>query len=206
MSSRSLYSMACEGNAPRIFARTNRWGVPVNAVLGSAVFALLSYLNVGSGTSAVFNWFISLTNTAGIISWIICCIIFLRFMKAVKVQGVTKLPYSSVLQPYGAWICLFFFCIILLLNGFSVFLPGQWDVTSFLTAYIGIPAFLVIFAGHRITHWKEPWYIPAERIDITTGLAEVEAMEAEDNEARRYAKEQESSEKSWAKKFMKILG
>ncbi|KAJ9645047.1 hypothetical protein H2199_003051 [Coniosporium tulheliwenetii] len=65
MSSRSLYSLAVAGNAPKIFTRCNRYGLPIYAVLASSCFTFLAYLNIGSQAGAVFNWFISLTNTAG---------------------------------------------------------------------------------------------------------------------------------------------
>ncbi|KAI1860748.1 uncharacterized protein JN550_011349 [Neoarthrinium moseri] len=170
MSSRSLYSLAKTGNAPAVFARCNRWGVPIYAVLVSALFAPLAYLNVGNSTSEVFNWFVNLTNTAGFNSWICCCIILIRFRKACVAQGVENLPYTSPFQPYVAWTCMVFFTMLLCLNGFSVFFPNQWSATSFLTAYIGAPIFLVIYFGHRIFHWNDAWVIDPLQVDLYTDL------------------------------------
>ncbi|KAI0487803.1 amino acid permease/ SLC12A domain-containing protein [Xylaria cf. heliscus] len=179
MASRSLYSMALEGSAPKCFARTNRWGVPVRAVLATACYGLLAYLNVSSSGGAVFNWFVSLTNTAGIISWICCCIVFLRFTTACKVQEIADLPYKSIFQPYVTWVNLVVLSILLLLNGFSVFFRGRWSINSFLTAYIGVPVFLLIYFCHRIVHRKDPWAYSPEKVDLKTGLAEMEAIELE---------------------------
>ncbi|XRM42621.1 hypothetical protein ABZX51_005831 [Aspergillus tubingensis] len=204
MSSRSLYSMACSGSAPKIFSRTNRWGVPVYAVGTTCLYGLLAYLNVSSSTTQVFNWLINLTNTAGFLSWICCCIIFLRFMKACKAQGIIDLPYTSILQPYAAWICLVFFGVLCLLNGFSVFFPGHWSIQSFLTAYVGIPAFLFIYFVHRLIHWKESWaYAPAD-VDLTTGLLAMEALEVDEAEAHEASGE--GGVKSWLKKGRALLG
>ncbi|KAH7018951.1 amino acid permease/ SLC12A domain-containing protein [Ilyonectria destructans] len=177
MSSRSLYSMAKSGNAPAIFARCNRYGVPVYATLASALFGPLAYMNVGSSTSEVFNWFINLTNTAGFTSWICCCIILLRFRKACKAQGVTDIPFQSILQPWASYICIVFFACLLGLNGFSVFFPGQWSVSSFLTSYIGLPIFLVIYGAHRVYHWNEGWVIAPGDVDLHTGLDAIKALE-----------------------------
>ncbi|KAH8733973.1 amino acid permease/ SLC12A domain-containing protein [Ilyonectria robusta] len=177
MSSRSLYSLSKVGNAPAIFSRCNRWGVPIYAVLASTLFAPLAYLNVGSSTSLVFNWLINLTTTAGFNSWMCCCIIFLRFRMACKAQGVTNVPYQSVLQPYISWACLVFFTAMLLLNGFGVFFPGNWSVSSFLTSYIGLPIFIVIYLSHRIYSWNESWAIEPSKVDLHTGLDELLALE-----------------------------
>lgn len=74
-SSRSLYSMSLNGDAPKIFSRCTKKGVPYMAVMGSSLFSFLAYLNVNSKSGAVFNWLINLVNTAAFISWICCAIV-----------------------------------------------------------------------------------------------------------------------------------
>lgn len=176
MSSRSLYSLAVSGNAPRIFKTCNRWGVPYLAVAASSLLSLLAYLSVGSSSSAVFTWLINFTNTSGFISWICCSIVFFRFRKAARVQGI-EVPYRAKIQPFGAWFGLFGSSLLCLINGFTVFFPSQWSVSGFFTAYIGIPAFLVLYLGHRIVYWKDPWAWKPEDVDMQTGLHEVLAAE-----------------------------
>lgn len=174
LSSRSLYSLSVAGNAPRIFSRCNRYGLPIYAVLASCCFAPLAYLNVSKQPSIVFNWFVSLTNTAGYTSWIVCAIIFLRFRKACKTQGVS-VPYQSRIQPYAAWICIPLFGILLLANGFTVFYPGQFTVAGFLTTYLGIPIFLTLWLGHKLLRDRNSsWVHSPEAVDLVSGLREVE--------------------------------
>jgi yeast amino acid transporter len=69
------------------------------------------------------------------------CIAFLRFRKAQQVQGFDQreVGFKSRFQPYAAWFTLIFFTVILIFNGFPVFLKGRWSVDDFLVAYIGIP-------------------------------------------------------------------
>jgi yeast amino acid transporter len=76
-------------------------------------------------------------------SWVCCCIIFLRFRGACKAQDI-EVPYKSWIQPYGAYIAMVSFTILCLINGFTVFFPAEWSVSSFFTAYIGIPIFFVV--------------------------------------------------------------
>ncbi|GFF37107.1 probable proline-specific permease put4 [Aspergillus lentulus] len=176
MSSRSLYSLAVSGNAPSVFKACNRWGVPYMAVGVSALFSLLAYLAVGNGSNTVFNWLINFTNTSGFISWICCSIVYFRFNKACKVQGIEK-PYTSKLQPYGMIVGLVGAALLALINGFTVFFPSEWSVSDFFTAYIGIPAFLVLYFGHRLIFWDDPWAWRSEEVDMQTGLAEIIAAE-----------------------------
>ncbi|TPR06450.1 hypothetical protein CAN33_0021475 [Aspergillus niger] len=58
MSSRTLYSLARAGSAPKIFTRCTRHGVPYYAVLCSSLFSLLAYMDCSSGASTAFNWFV----------------------------------------------------------------------------------------------------------------------------------------------------
>ncbi|KAI1459808.1 AAT family amino acid transporter [Annulohypoxylon moriforme] len=182
MSGRSLYSLAVSGHAPQIFTRCNRWGVPIYAVLTASLFVPLAYMVCNSGAGVAFNWFISITNTAGYTSWIICCVTFLRFRKACDIQGFAS-PYKSRAQPFAAWICMILFAVLLLLNGFTVFFPGKWSVSGFLTSYIGIPIFLAIWLGHKFTAGRnDPWIYSPQDVDLTTGLSVVEADVSEGQE------------------------
>ncbi|KAJ5557950.1 hypothetical protein N7535_009443 [Penicillium sp. DV-2018c] len=176
MSSRSLYSLAMSGNAPSVFKACNRWGVPYYAVSASACFSALAYLAVNNSSSIVFNWFVNFTNTSGFISWICCGVVFFRFRKAVAAQGIEQ-PYKSKLQPYGAYFGMAGATLMMLINGFTVFFPSQWSVSNFFTAYIGIPAFLTLYLGHRVLYWGDRWAWIPEEVDMQTGLAEIVAAE-----------------------------
>ncbi|KAI1767297.1 amino acid permease/ SLC12A domain-containing protein [Hypoxylon sp. FL1150] len=182
MSSRSLYSLAVAGNAPQIFARCNKYGVPLYAVIASSLLSLFAYLNIDTSGGIVFNWFVSFINTAAFISWACCCLIYFRFKKACAAQGIakTELPYTSILQPWIAWVSMMAFSLFGLLNGFSVFFPGHFTASGFLTAYIGIPAFLLLYFGHRLFAKDNIWLRAPGSVDLKTGLADVLADEETD--------------------------
>ncbi|KAH8879207.1 hypothetical protein GQ53DRAFT_756168 [Thozetella sp. PMI_491] len=179
LASRSLYSMALDGSAPAIFARCTKGGVPVYAVGASALFSLLAYMNVNASAAEVFNWLLNLVNTGGFISWVCCSIIYIRFRKACDVQGIPKssLVARSPLQPVGSWITLVMFSILCLLNGFTVFFPSRWSIADFMSAYIGLPLFVLTYVVHRCLNRADPWAIPSHQVDLTSGLEEMEADE-----------------------------
>ncbi|KAM0549220.1 hypothetical protein ACHAPJ_009530 [Fusarium lateritium] len=70
MASRSLYSMAVFGTAPKIFQRCTPSGIPYVAIGVSASVSLLAFMNVSSSSATVFNWFVNLINCSGFVSWI----------------------------------------------------------------------------------------------------------------------------------------
>ncbi|KAG8841163.1 hypothetical protein FRB91_005283, partial [Serendipita sp. 411] len=128
--SRTLYGLALEGKAPKIFRRVNRMGVPWPALLFCTAFC----------SSRVFKYFVNLVSTFGAITWMCILYTHIRFMKALKVQGISRdtLPYKAPFQPYGAYFAIVGTAIITFFKGFDAFLPFKAD--GFVTAYIGIPA------------------------------------------------------------------
>ncbi|KXH50398.1 proline-specific permease [Colletotrichum simmondsii] len=178
LASRALYSMALAGNAPKIFTRCTKSGVPYYATAASASFSLLAYLNVASTGATVFNWFVNLINTGAYQSWICCCIIYFRYRKASDAQGITDIPFRSRFQPYSSMFSLFGFSLLLFINGFKVFLAGQWNTSSFFTAYIGVVIFLLLFFGHKFTVGRQdPWVLNPMDVDLKSGLDEIFAAE-----------------------------
>lgn len=171
LASRALYSLAVSGNAPAIFARCTKGGIPYYATAVSASVSLLAYLNVASTGETVFNWFVNLINTGAFQSFACCCFIYIRFRKAMDAQGITDIPMRSRFQPYSAWISGSFFILLLLLSGFKVFLKGQWGTSTFLTSYVGIAIFAVLYFGHRFTVGRsDKWAFRPLEIDLHTGL------------------------------------
>lgn len=131
-------------------------GVPIYCVLITASISVLTYMTVSVAGSTVFLWvrtlsilcemeltrqFANLTTVAGLLTWISICYAFTRFHKAQQLQGLAdENPwFRSPFQPYLAWSSLTFFAVLLIFNGFPVFMSGKWNVSDFLVSYIGLP-------------------------------------------------------------------
>lgn len=70
-SSRSLFMLAQEGKAPRIFSKILRNGTPVYALGFTALFSALAYLTCGNGQSnQAFSWLGNITTLGSQITWI----------------------------------------------------------------------------------------------------------------------------------------
>jgi len=178
--SRILYSLALDGQAPKWFRITNRFGVPWVAVLATWSIGLLAYLNVDSSGAEVFGWFMNISTISGYIAWIVVLITYLRFRKAMIYNNMLdQLPYRTPLQPYASWFFLFLLILLTLTNGFQHFFPQNWNVSNFLAAYITIPIFLVLYLGHK-AWFRGPWAIPIHEIDVITGKREMDEMAAQD--------------------------
>ena len=60
--SRSLFGLALEGKAPRIFTRCTKSGVPVYCVLLVLAISLVSFLQVSNSSAVVLQWFVNLVS------------------------------------------------------------------------------------------------------------------------------------------------
>lgn len=169
LASRSLYSLAMDGAAPAAFKKCTSSGTPINAVAAVSSVSLLAYLNLSAGAADVFNWLLNLVNTGGFISWVCCAIIYLRFDKARKQQGWHSPHASSTadtcIPRVKSWAILIFYFVLCLLNGFTVFFPSHWSVSDFLSAYIGIVLFILVYLVHHF-YAREPWAIPPSMVDL----------------------------------------
>ncbi|KAI6084572.1 amino acid permease/ SLC12A domain-containing protein [Hypoxylon rubiginosum] len=154
--SRILVGLATEHNAPAFLGRTNKYGTPYFAVGVTSAIGLLAFLNLSANGGNVFDWLLNITAIAGFITWACISVCHLRFMKALKARGISRreLPYTAPLQPYLTWFGLFFCILILLTNGFTVFM--EWSTSDFFAAYVSLILFVVLFVGHKLIFRTKP--------------------------------------------------
>ncbi|KAK2748724.1 hypothetical protein FQN57_000305 [Myotisia sp. PD_48] len=172
--SRCLYGLALEGKAPRIFTRCARNGVPIYAVGAVLIIALLSFLQVSNGAAVVLQWFVNLVTASQLINFAVMAFTYTRFKKACEAQGISRdsLPFKSRFQPFLAWYGFTGPFIMAFVSGYTVFLPGKWDVPTFLFSYTMLALCPLLFFGWKFfkrTKWLKP-----EEVDLKSGVEEVE--------------------------------
>ena len=182
--SRILVGLANDGAAPECFKRTSTTGVPYVAVAFTAAFGLLGFLNLGGNGSTVFLWLVNVTAVAGFITWSCISASHLGFMRALKAQGISRddLPYKTRWQTYFAWYGLVFNVIILLTQGFTVFI--DFNVESFFAAYVSLLMFVVMYIGHKLIT-KSKFVVPSEA-DLRSGCVEKDDTNWDDATPQSY--------------------
>lgn len=182
IATRTIYGLAREGKAPKIFARTDRRGVPVYALGACAVFALLAYMNVSSDSKTVFKYFVNLVTIFGLLTWISILITHIYFVRARQAQKVPveSMAYTSPFGVAGSYGALFFCIIIALTKNFDVFTHnpkwGNFDYKNFITAYLGIPLYLMLIFGYKFATGCKG--VDPLTADLWTGKDEIDREEA----------------------------
>jgi len=149
-STRMLLSLALEGKAPKIFARVNKRGIPMPALIATACVGLAGFITAIVGQGAGYTWLVNISGLSGFIVWVGIAVCHFRFRRAYVAQGydLKDLPYKAPLFPLGP-IIAFVLCIIVILGqNYEAVFKGQ--LVEVLTSYIGLPVFLAIWFGHKL--------------------------------------------------------
>ncbi|EJD02847.1 uncharacterized protein FOMMEDRAFT_134044 [Fomitiporia mediterranea MF3/22] len=147
VASRTLFGLACAGSAPSIFARTDKRGVPIYALGLSAAFQ-------------VFLYFTNVITIFGLLTWISILVTHIYFCRARKAQGLRDqdLPYVA---PFGVWG--------------DLRSTATFYVKNFVTGYIGIPLYIILIFGCKITH--RGLRVQPEEADLFSGKDEIDKEE-----------------------------
>ncbi|KAH3687425.1 hypothetical protein WICPIJ_001602 [Wickerhamomyces pijperi] len=172
--SRTLFALAVKGQAPKIFLKTNKRGLPIWGLAFVALFMPLAYMNVSKGAANVFNWFQNLSSANLLVGWVFISLNHIRMSQAMKAQGYTRdqLPQKFGFGVQAAWISGVASFVILLTSGFSNFVHHKFAIASFFSAYFIFP-----LTGGLYVFWKfykkTKWWDPKE-IDLATLFRDVE--------------------------------
>ena len=184
IASRTLYGLAAEGKAPRIFARTDSRGVPVYSLGFCTLFALLAFMNVKDDSRTVFLYFVNLVTIFGLLTWISILTSHIYFVRARRAQGVEdhQLAYVAPLGVAGSYVALALCILIAIFKNYDVFVHkpktyGRFDYKNFVTGYLGIPLYLIMIFGYKF--WTKTSGVGPETADLFGGKQAIDDEEAE---------------------------
>ncbi|RDW72426.1 Amino acid transporter [Aspergillus mulundensis] len=189
-SSRSLYGLARDGQAPKILAKTLKNGVPVYSVAVASLFCLIGYMNAAKSASTVFDYFVSLATIFALLNWFSILLSYLNFRRGLKAQGISLkgTSYSAIFQPYGAYYSMFITVLCIIFSGYDAFIP-HFKADRFVLRYIGI----VVYVGN-LFFWKLykcARYVTPREMDLTTGFYDtvLEGVEGKNDVEEKEEKE-----------------
>ncbi|EGG03258.1 uncharacterized protein MELLADRAFT_38039 [Melampsora larici-populina 98AG31] len=148
---RTLYGLSISGNAPRFLSKLTSNGLPIYCYFVGIAMGSLSLMSAGEGKAGrVFGFLVSMTSVSGLLTWASIFATYIRFHGGMAVQRYDKsqLPYRSPLGPKAAWGGLLCCVVIIITNGFGVFLKGSWDFETFFTCYFPVVAYILTFIAH----------------------------------------------------------
>lgn len=165
-STRMLYAMAKEGDAPKVFTKLNSRGVPVPALLATAAFGVFAFLTSLIGEGTAYNWLINISGMSGFIAWLGIAIAHYRFRRAFHVQGksLDEIPFKALFYPFGPIFATVLCLIIIAGQNYTAFTGETIDWYGASVAYIGIPVFLLVYAAYKSKY--KTHVIPLKEVNL----------------------------------------
>ncbi|MBU3160461.1 amino acid permease [Clostridium frigoris] len=132
---RMLYSLALQGNAPKMLARVSKRGTPYVGILVSSLFTAIAVILNFLVPGKVFLYLISIATIAGILNWTMIMVTQIKFRNKIGPIEAQKLEFKLPFFPYSNYICIAFMAMIVVL---MAFLP------DFVYALYLCPAWVII--------------------------------------------------------------
>ena len=154
VASRMLYAMAHSRKAPTLFGRLNRRGVPVLALLATGLISATTFFSTMIGDQKIYQGLYNASSLSGFLIWLGIAICHLRFRKAWVAQGrsINELKFKSRFFPYGPWLAVVLFLVVLFGANMGVFQTPVFSWFDFVTGYVMIPVFIVLYFGHKFVN------------------------------------------------------
>lgn len=151
-STRTLWFMSKNGQAPRVFSRTSKGGTPYLALIATCIIGSAFMLTSKYQNGAIFILLVNVSSLAGFIAWFGIAWSHYRFRRALKAQGksMDKLPFKAKFFPIGPLVSLAFIGLIIAGQEFGDVMAGELTIQKFLITYAGLIIFLIIAISYKI--------------------------------------------------------
>ncbi|OAL18770.1 General amino acid permease AGP2 [Fonsecaea nubica] len=174
---RALYGLAKQGQAPKIFPRCTKSGIPIYCLAATLLFSAVAFLQLSNSSSKVYYWLVSLGTAGGLINYLTIIITYIFFYRGLKAQGIDRstLPSRGWAQPYLSYVNAVWFPIVLLTFGYSSFV-FPWSNDTFFSYYILLLLAPVTFCFWKIV--KRTKFVKPSEMDLVWERPAVDAHEA----------------------------
>ncbi|MEY8736096.1 amino acid permease [Lactobacillus sp. AN1001] len=176
-STRMLFALGVDGDAPKMFARVNSRGIPIFALLGTTLVGLFTFLASIFGNQ-VYTFLVSASGLTGFIAWIGIAVSHYRFRRAFKAQGhdLSELKYKAKWFPFGPILALILCILVIIGQDIQSFKDFNWQAIG--VSYMSVPLFIILYAYYKIKYKTK--VIPLDEVDLTPHDISKEKIETQE--------------------------
>lgn len=205
-SSRTFYSLAQQGMAPKWFDYLDRNDRPLRAMYVSMIIGCLCFIAAYDNQESVFTWLLSLSGLSILFTWTTISMSHIRFRAGMKSQGFSlkELGFVCKTGVYGSYFAVIFNILALVAQFWVSLFPigknGNASAIDFFQNYLGMIIFIIFYFGHKIYYKNWILFIKASEIDLVKDrtIYDSDIMEQEQRES-----EQQGDIPFW-RKFVKL--
>lgn len=171
-SSRTLYGLARDGQAPKIFLTCTKAGVPVYSVAAVTLITCLTFLVSSNNAVEVFYWFVGLTTCALVCTYVGMLWTYIGWYRARVAQNfdASQLPYRAPFAPYTAYLATLLGVLMIIFIGYDTLVP--FSIQGFITSYFGAWFSVFVFVFWKV--FKKTSFVNPAEADFITGKAAID--------------------------------
>jgi GABA permease len=135
VTSRALFALAAQGDAPEALIALNKRNVPARAILAGTVFAYGAMLtSIFLSATGVFTWLVNASGTAMLFLYLMIGAAEVRYRSTLAPEAQAGMPLKMWLFPGLSYLTMFGFVAVLVAMGFIPDLKWQLFTTVILIA------------------------------------------------------------------------
>ena len=116
---RMLFNLSHQKQAPKIFGKVGKTGVPTNAIYMSAIVLLIGVALNYFVDENVFTYITSVSTFGAVFTWIMILVTQIKYRQTLSTEQVNKLSFKMFLYPYISYISIVFFLFVVILMAFN---------------------------------------------------------------------------------------
>lgn len=137
---RTLWYMAETNQAPAIFKKITPYGLPIYALIITALVGSTVFISSFIGSGTLFSRLLNISSSCGFLAWFGIAISHYMFRRH-YLKDITALKYKALWFPFGPIFSMILIAVIILGQGYSLW--GNFSITGLADAYGAL--FLFIF-------------------------------------------------------------
>ncbi|ASK79537.1 lysine transporter [Paraphotobacterium marinum] len=145
-STRTLFSMGQKSQAPKIFAKTNKYGLPIYALIATALVGSAFLLSAFSKNENIFSTLLTISALCGFIAWFGIALSHFKFRKSIGEDKVNNLKYKSKFYPIAPLLAMIFIVIIIA----GQITQFDLNLINILENYGALIIFIALIIIHKI--------------------------------------------------------
>ena len=137
VTSRALFALAAQGDAPEALIALNKRNVPARAIFAGTVFAYGAMLtSIFLSATGLFTWLVNASGTAMLFLYGMIGIAQIRYRKGLSPAAAAQLPLKMWLFPALSYFAVFGIAAVLVAMGMIPDLQSQLTTTLLLIAFL----------------------------------------------------------------------
>lgn len=150
-SSRILWYLSKKGQAPKVFSKITRHGVPLLALLATALVGSVVFISSKIGSGVLFSYMVQISSLSGFIAWFGIALCHLQFRRkhVPTIGGVNALIYKANFYPFAQIFSLLVLGFVILAQFVPIVNENNYHFSDILMIYSSLILFFLLYLGHK---------------------------------------------------------